>query len=149
MAFFEIPQIRAEQLSSQRTALASVFVLLLWVLYRFKKNSKLPQGLNPWPIIGNLHQLGRLPHRNLYELSKIYDPVISSSTAGELITYNYKNLGMRSYDAYWRHMTKICVMELLSAKRVESFQFINEEEISLDVRSIWERSKQGDGCCEC
>ncbi|XP_059064289.1 cytochrome P450 750A1 [Cryptomeria japonica] len=175
MALIEIPQIRAEQLSSQTTALALVFVVLVWVLYCFKKNSKLPPGPIPWPIIGNLHQLGRLPHRNLYELLKKYGPVmflrfgpkpcvvISSSAmakeflkthdlvfanrprsaAGEHIAYNYKNLGMCSYGAYWRHMRKICVMELLSAKRIESFRFTREEEISLAVKSVWERSKQG------
>ncbi|GLJ34168.1 hypothetical protein SUGI_0686860 [Cryptomeria japonica] len=175
MAIIEIPQIRAEQLSSQTTALALVFVVLVWVLYCFKKNSKLPPGPTPWPIIGNLHQLGRLPHRNLYELSKKYGPVmllrfgpkpcvvVSSSAmakeflkthdlvfanrprsaAGEHIAYNYKNLGMCSYGVYWRHMRKICVIELLSAKRIESFRFTREEEISLAVKSVWERSKQG------
>ncbi|GLJ18962.1 hypothetical protein SUGI_0339130 [Cryptomeria japonica] len=175
MAFLEILEIKAEQLSSQKTAIGLAFLVLVWVLYRLKKNSKLPPGPTPWPIIGNLHQLGRLPHRNLYELSKKYGPVmflrfgslpcvvVSSSdmakeflkthdlvfanrpcsAAGEHIAYNYKNLGMSSYGPYWRHMRKICVMELLSAKRIESFRFIREEEISLAVRSVWERSKQG------
>ncbi|GLJ34166.1 hypothetical protein SUGI_0686840 [Cryptomeria japonica] len=150
MALIEIREIMAEQLSSQTTALGLAFLVLVWVSYSLKKNSKLPPGPTPWPIIGNLHHLGRLPHRNLYEQSKKYGPVmflrfgslpcvvVSSSemakeflkthdlvfanrpcsAAGEHIAYNYKNLGMSSYGPYWRHVRKICVMELLSAKRI-------------------------------
>ncbi|KAG9443571.1 hypothetical protein H6P81_014911 [Aristolochia fimbriata] len=44
-------------------------------------------------------------------------------------TYEFKDMMMAPYGAYWRQIRKICVVEVLSAKRVESFRFIREEEM--------------------
>lgn len=160
-----------------------VFTILgFWVLYKllgFQKGngkaSRLPPGPLGWPIIGNMHQLGKLPHRSLHNLAKQYGPimflrlgsaptvVISSSemakeilkthdlvfanrpesAAAKYVAYGEKNMALAAYGDYWRHMRKVCVLELLSAKRVESFRSVREEEVSLAVKSIWEKSKHG------
>lgn len=40
-------------------------------------------------------------------------------------------------------MRKICVLELLTAKRIESFKHVRKEELSATIRSIWGNSEKG------
>ncbi|KAL5817320.1 hypothetical protein ACOSQ3_025698 [Xanthoceras sorbifolium] len=136
------------------------------VLIRDKLN--LPPSPTKLPIIGNLHQLGTLPHRSLRALSDKYGPlmllrlgysstlVVSSAemaremvkthdivfsnrpktTAANIFLYGCKDVGFAPYGEYWRQVRKICVLELLSMKRVQSFQFVREEEVALLINKI-------------
>lgn len=165
------------------TTTVCAFVFFLWVLYRFtvqRKNElglrqRLPPGPFAWPLIGNLNELRKLPHRDLHELAKKYGPimllkfgyvptiVVSSSAmakeflkthdvifasrpptaAGKYLFYNDKDMVFAPYGTYRRHMRKLCAVELLNAKRIESFRCIREEEMLLLVRSVWEKSEHG------
>ncbi|KAK2972544.1 hypothetical protein RJ640_014268 [Escallonia rubra] len=42
-----------------------------------RRKSRLPPGPNPFPVIGNIHQLGDQPHQSLAKLSKRYGPLMS------------------------------------------------------------------------
>ncbi|KDP36607.1 hypothetical protein JCGZ_08423 [Jatropha curcas] len=155
--------------------LSLLLLLLLPFIFLLKKklNSKhLPPGPPRLPIIGNLHQLGTLPHYSLWQLSKKYGPVMllqfgqvptliisSAEAAKELIkindlnscsrprlagtgrlSYNYLDIAFTPYGDYWREIKKICVLELFSAKRVQSFQSVREEEVGLFIDSILKSS---------
>ena len=53
-----------------------------------------------------------------------------------IVTYDSTDIAFAPYGDYWRQLRKICVIELLSAKRVRSFQLIRKEEVSNLIRFI-------------
>ncbi|XP_022716763.1 cytochrome P450 71D10-like [Durio zibethinus] len=96
---------------------------------------------------------GSLMHLQLGELSHI---VVSSPEAakevmkthdinfanrpfllpGRIVFYNFTDISFAPYGGYWRQLRKICTLELLSTKRVQSFRSVREEQISNLIRSI-------------
>ncbi|XP_023544864.1 cytochrome P450 CYP736A12-like [Cucurbita pepo subsp. pepo] len=51
-------------------------VLLFWAWMERNKSKKLPPGPKGFPIMGSLHLLGKLPHRDLHRLSQTYGPIM-------------------------------------------------------------------------
>ncbi|KAL5735711.1 hypothetical protein ACOSQ2_030499 [Xanthoceras sorbifolium] len=110
--------------------------------------------------------VGSLPHHCLTDLAKKFGPlmhlqlgevshvVISSPETARLVMkihdisfadrprlvvgtlYDFKDIAFAPYGDYWRQLRKICTLELLSAKRVQSCRYIREEEASNLIRSI-------------
>ncbi|XP_047328821.1 trimethyltridecatetraene synthase-like [Impatiens glandulifera] len=50
--------------------------------------------------------------------------------AGKYTTYNYSNITWSPYGSYWRQLRKMCLMELFSARRLESYEFIRVQELN-------------------
>ncbi|XP_054790508.1 cytochrome P450 CYP736A12-like [Prosopis cineraria] len=148
--------------------LSSSFLLLLSHLKPARDGRKQPPGPPAWPVIGNLHLLGTLPHRSLQSLAKRYGPVmslrlgqvpavvVSSPEAAELVlkthdvvfsshprtraseslSYGSKGVAFSEYGPYWRSVRKLCILQFLSASKVEMFGPIRREELGEAVESI-------------
>ncbi|KAK1575735.1 hypothetical protein Q3G72_007894 [Acer saccharum] len=142
-------------------------LLLLKKIIKFK-GQNLPPSPPQLPIIGNLHQLGALPHQSFTKFSKKYGPVMlfkvgripfviinSAEAAREVLkvhdidscsraqltgtrklSYNFLDIAFAPYGDYWKQMRRICVLELFSLKRAQSFRFIREEEVGSLINSI-------------
>ena len=167
--------------SVTKAGVAILVLIIFFCKYRTLTTRKsrnipeLPPGPYPWPIIGNLHMLGELPHRALKDLAYKYGPimflrlgsvptvVVSSPeiareflkthdllfasrpelAVGKYVFYNFRDVAFAPYGDYWRQMRKICALQLFTTKRIESFQWVRDEEVSNMIRSIWQESENG------
>lgn len=60
----------------------------------------------------------------------------SQNLATKIMSYECMDVVMAPYGDYWKHVKKICMMELLSPNKVQSFWSVREEEVSKLVGSI-------------
>nr|AWX67422.1 flavonoid 3'-hydroxylase 1 [Salvia miltiorrhiza] len=138
------------------------FLLLYSILVR-RRPEKLPPGPRPWPIVGNLPQLGPKPHQSMAALAQVYGPlmhlkmgfvhvVVAASAAvaqqflkahdanfssrppnagAKYVAYNYQDLVFAPYGPRWRLLRKICALHLFSAKALDDFRHVRQEEAGI------------------
>ncbi|GAB2269750.1 hypothetical protein Dimus_004672 [Dionaea muscipula] len=73
------------------------------------------------------------------EVMKTHDLAFCSRPqlySAKWLFYDCTNIVFSPYGAYWRHVRKICILELLSTRRVQSFSSIREEELSHLIHRI-------------
>ncbi|XP_074311576.1 cytochrome P450 71A26-like [Silene latifolia] len=151
-------------------SLVSFIIIFYKCLYNTTTTTRKPKLPSPrkLPIIGNLHQLGRLPHRSLRSLSERYGDlmllhlgtkptlVVSSANGAEeimkthdtvfanrpyskiasLIVKDGKDIAFGKYGEHWRKIKSICVLHMLSNKKVRSFRKIREEEVEVMIENV-------------
>lgn len=143
-------------------------ILALIMVRRKSSKSLFPPCPPKLPLLGNLHQVGSLPHQSLHALSKKYGPLMllklgeiptlvvsSADTAKEIMrTHDHifasrpslmtadillnggTDVVFAPHGEHWRQVRKLCVNHLLSAKMVQSFRLVREEEVASMVTKI-------------
>ncbi|XP_061339808.1 cytochrome P450 71D8-like [Gastrolobium bilobum] len=73
------------------------------------------------------------------EIMKTHDLAFAQRPAflsSDILGYGSQDIAFAPYGDYWRQMRKICTLELLSAKRVQSFSHIREDEVAILIETI-------------
>ncbi|GJN10215.1 hypothetical protein PR202_ga28292 [Eleusine coracana subsp. coracana] len=60
------------------------------------------------------------------------------TAAGEITSYGYLGIVHTPYGAYWRMARKLCATELFSARRVDSFARVRDEEMRALARGVFD-----------
>ncbi|PHT53780.1 Cytochrome [Capsicum baccatum] len=79
------------------------------------------------------------------EIMKTHDLIFCdrpNSKVNKKLLYDFRDVSVAPYGEYWRQMRSICVLQLLSNKRVQDFRVVREEETALLVKKIKERSPE-------
>ncbi|KAL1363812.1 cytochrome P450 71AP13 [Arachis hypogaea] len=92
-------------------------------------------------------QLGEVPtvvvssSKVAKEVLRTHDLALASRPqlySAKYLFYNCTNVVFSPYGAYWRHIRKICILELLSSKRVQSYSSAREQEAARLVQRVAE-----------
>jgi hypothetical protein len=73
------------------------------------------------------------------EIMKTHEIIFSNwpkTTAANILLYGCTNIAFSPYGEYWRQARKICVLELLSLKSVQSFEYVRGEEVEALINKI-------------
>ncbi|KAJ0910809.1 putative cytochrome P450 [Helianthus annuus] len=151
-------------------------VIQLWyVQQRVTQNTthRLPPGPPRWPIVGNLLQLGPLPHRDLASFCERYGPLVylrlgkvdaittndpniireilvkqddvfasrPQTLAAVHLAYNCGDVALAPFGPRWKWMRRICMEQLLTTKRLESFAKQRASEAQHLVQDVWALSQ--------
>ncbi|KAL6143783.1 hypothetical protein ACLB2K_054478 [Fragaria x ananassa] len=77
------------------------------------------------------------------EVMKTHDIIFASRPqviVPRILAYDSTNIAFAPYGDYWRKLRKICMQELLSAKRVQSYRPIREKEVLNLIKWIGSRA---------
>ncbi|KAL4634197.1 hypothetical protein ACB092_04G181800 [Castanea dentata] len=126
-----------------------------WLFTTSTTQKNLPPSPPKLPIFGNLHQLGLYPNCSLATLAqrhgplmllhfgkviKTHDAIFSTRpklSINDKLLYKGKDLSTAPYGEYWKQIRSICVLQLLSNKRVQSFRAVREE-VNLFIEKVKE-----------
>ncbi|GFP88699.1 flavonoid 3' 5'-hydroxylase 2 [Phtheirospermum japonicum] len=64
------------------------------------------------------------------------------TAAGKYTTYNYSDITWSPYGPYWRQARKMCLMELFSPRRLESYECIRAEEMGSLLKEVFKASRK-------
>lgn len=85
------------------------------------------------------------------EIMKTHDVIFSNRPKSRItskIIYDGKDIAFSPYGEYWRQIRSICVLQLLSNKKVQSFWKVRQEEVNLVVEMVRKSEHSPVNLCE-
>ncbi|KAG1328113.1 Cytochrome P450 71A1 [Cocos nucifera] len=73
------------------------------------------------------------------EIMRTHDHIFASRPslkAAKILLFDSMDVGFAPYCEYWRYAKKLCIIHLLSNKKVDSFRLAREEEVAFMIRNI-------------
>ena len=135
------------------------------------KQLKLAPGPKCWPIVGNLLQIGPVPHLGMQKYGPLVyihigmvptvvtddpkyikefllkqDHIFASrpkNIASEHFTFGGNDIAFAPYGPHWRTVRKICTMELLTPKKIDSYRKGRNDEVQCMVGDVLKASQEG------
>ncbi|XP_058094423.1 cytochrome P450 71AU50-like [Magnolia sinica] len=77
------------------------------------------------------------------QILKTHDAIFASrpyTEAGKYLSYNRKGVAFAEHGQYWRDIRKLCMLELLSNAKIDSFRSMRREELGRLIRSLKDTS---------
>lgn len=151
-------------------------VISLWLMKSSRQTvGRLPPGPPRWPIVGNLLQLGSLPHRDFASFCERYGPLVylrlgkvdaittndpeiireillkqddvfasrPQTLAAIHLAYNCGDVALAPLGPRWKWMRRICMEQLLTTKRLDSFAKQRASEAQHLVQDVWALARAG------
>jgi hypothetical protein len=79
------------------------------------------------------------------EIMKTHDVIFASRSrtlTTDIVFYDSTDIAAAPYGEYWRQLRKICTVELLSIKRVQSFWPIREQEMNNLIKKLLQKKEE-------
>ncbi|CAN4088025.1 unnamed protein product [Withania somnifera] len=117
-------------------------------LYPHRSLNKLAKKYGPLMFLklGSVNTLVVSSTEAASEIMKTHDLIFcdrpNNSNINKKLLYNFKDVSVAPYGEYWRQIRSICVLQLLSNKKVQSFRVVREEETALLLKRIRECSPE-------
>ncbi|KAL9414596.1 hypothetical protein AB3S75_042960 [Citrus x aurantiifolia] len=113
---------------------------LVWVMalsfISSGRRKGLPPGPRPYPVIGNLLELGGKPHKSLAKLAKIHGPIMSlrlgqvpESILSQPYQHHEFSLVWLPVSPLWRSLRKICNMHIFTNQKLDANQDLRRKKI--------------------
>ncbi|KAF7838243.1 cytochrome P450 71A1-like [Senna tora] len=118
--------------------------------HRYFRDLSLKHGPLLWLNLARIPALLVSSANFAKEIIKHQDTIFADrfqSVSSRILTYGCKDISYASYGEIWRHKRKISTLGLLSQRRIRSFQFVREEEVSDLVDKIRRACINNNNCC--
>ncbi|KAI5330408.1 hypothetical protein L3X38_029806 [Prunus dulcis] len=80
---------------------------------------------------------------------KSHDTIFASRPkvqSSDYLLYGSKDMAFSEYGPYWRHIRKLCTLQLLCPSKIETFAPLRREEVGLLVESLKKAAAEGPSC---